>query len=87
MLNETIITLVKQNLPVKIETLDGCIISWDFASATEIKRSIYNPVSGNHEQVKVRIATDTSKPSHTRLTRHKRSFRPNFVHSIDAAIM
>ena len=87
LLNETVITLVKQNLPVKIGTLDGCIISWDFANVTEIRRSIFNPVSEKHEQVKVHINTGTSKPSHSRLTRHKRSFRPNFVHSIDAAIM
>lgn len=87
-LNEAITILVKQNLPAKIETLDRCILFWDFADTVELKRSVYNPVSGCHEQIKVKIDTkNTDKKSNKRIARHKRSFRPNLIHSINAAIM
>lgn len=88
-LNEAITVLIKQNLPAKIETLDGCIISWDFSNYSELKRSVYNSVSGLHEQVKIQVNTSGvyGKQTDSRTARHKRSFRPNFIHSIDASIM
>ena len=87
-LNDAMLILIKQGLPSKIETLDGCILSWDFSNTTEIKRSFYNPVSGNHEQVRVHLNGEGPlKQSNTRLNKHRLSFRPNLIHSMDAAIM
>lgn len=80
--------LIKQGLPVKIETFDGWILSWDFANTTEIKRSFYNPISGNHEQVKLHLNSGQSdNESNTIFNKHRLSFRPNLIHSMDAAIM
>ena len=59
-LNHAMLILIKQGLSVKIETFDGWILSWDFANTTEIKRSFYNPISGNHEQVKLHLNSGQS---------------------------
>jgi hypothetical protein len=86
-LNEAMLILVKQNLPVKINTLDGCILSWDFENSVEIKKNYYNPVSKTHDQFKFRVNVKEKKNDRTKIQKHKLSFRPNLIHSIDASIM
>ena len=87
-LNDAMLILVKQGLPVKLGTLDECILSWDFSNSIELKRNYYNPASGSHEQYKYYVnSNDPQKKSSTRVNKHRLSFRPNFVHSIDSAIM
>ena len=88
LLNEALSIIVDQGLPVKVKTLDNCLISWDFDHMVEVKKNYYNPVSGSHDQYKLRMkirANDGSKRS--RKSKHKLSFRPNFIHSLDATIM
>ena len=87
-LNDAMLELVDQGLPAKIDTLDGCILAWDFLNTMEIKRSFYNPVSGKHEQVRVKLKPgETKEFCDTRYNKHRIGFRPNLIHSIDAAIM
>lgn len=52
-LNVIISIVIEQDLPAKLETLYGCILSWYFGFLTEFKRSIYKLVSGAHQQVRV----------------------------------
>ena len=86
-LNEVMLINVKQALPIKINTLDKCILSWDYENSIEIKKNYYNPVSGSHDQFRLRVNTDEIVTDRTRLQRHRLSFRPNFIHSIDGSIM
>ena len=87
-LNDAMLILVKQGLPVKLGTLDKCVLSWDFDNSIELKRNYYNPTSGSHEQYKYYVNSDILQgKSATRINKHRSSFRPNFVHSIDSAIM
>lgn len=88
LLNEALILVVDQGLPVKIKTLDNCLISWDFDHMQEVKKNYYNPVSGSHDQFKLRMKISANKVSQrSRKSKHKQSFRPNFIHSLDATIM
>ena len=88
-LNEASSIVINQDLPIKIETLDKCILSWDFDHSRQLKKNYYNPVSGTHDRYKLKIKVkDPTKSSiRTRKSKHKLSFRPNFIHSIDASIM
>lgn len=88
-LNEALFVIIDQDLPVEIDTLDGCIISWDFDHTEELKRNYFNPVSGTHDQYKLRVKVNkhTKGSLRTRKSKHKRSFLPNLIHSIDASIM
>ena len=88
-LNDASSILINQDLPIKIETLDKCILSWDFDHSKQLKKNYYNPVSGTHDQYKLNIKVqDPTKSSiRTRNSKHRLSFRPNFIHSIDASIM
>ena len=90
LLNEASILVIDQGLPVKINTLDNCILSWDFDHTEELKKNYYNPVSGTHDQYKLRIKVKTGATKNSirsRKSKHRRSFLPNLVHSIDAAMM
>ena len=54
----------------------------------EVKKNYYNPVSGSHDQFKLRMKISANKVSQrSRKSKHKQSFRPNFIHSLDATIM
>lgn len=88
-LNEAALVVVNQQLPVKINTLDKCILSWDFVHSRQVKRNYFNPVSGSHDQYKlsVKMKDPTDQSNRSRNSKHRLSFRPNLVHSIDAAIM
>lgn len=90
LLNEASLLVISQGLPVKINTLDNCILSWDFDHTEEVKKNYYNPVSGTHDQYKLRIKVKTGATKNSirsRKSKHSRSFLPNLVHSIDAAMM
>ena len=89
LLNEALFLVIDQGLPVKINTLDKSIISWDFDHTEQLKKNFFNPVSGKHAQYKLRIKVNkTTKSSiKSRKLKHKRSFLPNLIHSIDASIM
>ena len=89
LLNEALFLVIDQGLPVKINTLDNCIISWDFDHTEELRKNYFNPVSGRHAQYKLRIKVKgTTKNSiRSRKSKHKRSFLPNLIHSLDASIM
>jgi len=89
LLNEALFLVIDQGLPVKINTLDKSIISWDFYHTEELKKNYFNPVSGKHDQYKlrVRVKGQTKTSTRTRKSKHKRSFLPNLIHSIDASIM
>lgn len=89
LLNEALFLVIDQGLPVKINTLDKSIISWDFDHTEELKKNYFNPVSGKHDQYKLRIKVkgQTKTSTRTRKSKHKRSFLPNLIHSIDASIM
>ena len=88
-LNEAALIVVKQQLPVKINTLDNCIIAWDFDHSKQIKKNYFNPISGTHDQYKinVKVKSPTNKSTRSRNSRHRLSFRPNLIHSIDASMM
>lgn len=88
LLNEALSIIVDQGLPVKIKTLDNCLISWDFDHMQEVKKNYFNPVSGSHDPFKLRMKIRANKVSQrSRKSKHKQSFRPNFIHSLDATIM
>ena len=88
LLNEALSIVIDQELPVKIKTLDNCLISWDFDHMQEVKKNYFNPVSGSHDQFKLRMKIRANKVSQrSRKSKHKQSFRPNFIHSLDATIM
>jgi len=86
-LNEAMTIVIKQDLPIKFSTLDGCILSWDFEKTIEIKRNYFNPASGSHTQYKYRILITDSTSKNSRTKKHQTSFRPNFIHALDATIM
>jgi len=52
LLNEALFLVIDQGLPVKINTLDKSIISWDFYHTEELKKNYFNPISGKHDQYK-----------------------------------
>ena len=89
LLNEALFLVIGQGLPVKINTLDNCIISWYFDHTEEMKKNYFNPVSGSHDQYKLRVKVkgETKNSIRSRKSKHKRSFLPNLIHSIDASIM
>lgn len=88
LLNESLSIIIDQGLPVRIKTLDNCLISWDFDHIQEINKNYFNPVSGSHDQYKLRMKIEANTNSQkSRKSKHKLSFRPNFIHSLDAAIM
>ena len=87
-LNEALSIIIDQGLPVKIKTLDNCLISWDFDHMQEVKKNYFNPVSGSHDQFKLKMKIRANKVSQkSRKSKHKQSFRPNLIHSLDATIM
>ena len=88
-LNQASQVVISQDLPVRIKTLDDCIIKWDFDHVKEYKRNYYNPVSGKHDQYKVhvRVSEKSKETQRSRKSKHKTSFRPNFIHSLDACLM
>ena len=43
LLNEALSITVDQGLPVKIKTLDNCLISWDFDHTQEVKKKLFQP--------------------------------------------
>ena len=47
--------VINQDLPIKIETLDKCILSWDFDYSKQLKKNYYNPVSGTHDRYKLKV--------------------------------
>ena len=89
LLNEALFTAINKDLPVKISTLDNCIISWDFNHTMELKKNYYNPVSGTHDQYKlhIKVGGTTKRSERSRQSKHKHSFRTNFIHSLDTSIM
>ena len=90
LLNEAMLLVINQGLPVKINTLDKCILSWDFDHTEELKKNYFNPVTGSHHYYKLRIKVKegaTKSSIRSRNSRHKRRFLPNLVHSLDASIM
>jgi hypothetical protein len=88
LLNDALSIVVDQGLPVKIKTLDNCLISWDFDHVQEVKKNYFNPVSGRHDQFRLKMKIRANKVSQkSRKSKHKQSFRPNFIHSLDATIM
>lgn len=83
LLNEASLLVIEQDLPVKIKTLDNCILSWDFDHMEELKKNYFNLVSGSHDQYKLRIKVKsggTKKSIRFRKSKHRRSFLPNLVH-------
>lgn len=90
LLTEAVEDSVSKGKPVRIRTIDGCLLEWDFDNVAEKKKNYYNPVSHQHDQYKVNVTDSNSKKKPReggRLTRHKRSFMPNLIHSIDGSIM
>ena len=54
-----------------------------------LKKNYINPVTRNKEQYRLNIYLErpNEASSRQRLNKHRASFRPNFIHSVDAAIM
>ena len=71
---------------VKIRTLDDCLIEWDFSDIKKYKKNYYNSVTKKHSQYRLNVPS-LEKNTAYRQQKHRRSFRPNFIHSIDAALM
>ena len=89
LLNEAMQVLTGQGQPVKIKTLDGSIITWDFDHVTHLKKNYYNPSTGTHDQYRLNISvkSPTKQTTRNRTRQHTTGFRPNLIHSIDGAIM
>ena len=71
---------------MKIRSLDDCLIERDFSDIKKYKKNYYNSVTKKHSQYRLNVPS-LEKNSAYRIQKHRRSFRPNFIHSIDAAIM
>jgi DNA-directed RNA polymerase len=72
---------------VNITTLDGCALSWDYTPTESATFGYFNPVFGKHTTYKVNIASESEEAEEARVKDLQRAFYPNFIHSIDAAIM
>ena len=61
----------------------------DFDHTENLKKNYYNPVPNKHEQYKLRVPVEkpTKSTSVRKTSTHKLSFRPNFIHFLDASIM
>ena len=87
LMNEALMVLIQKDRPVQIKTLDGCLVKWDFDYVTSLKKNYYNPVSKKHDQYRTNVQIKNKVSQLNRTQKHVQSFRPNFVHSIDASIM
>ena len=88
LLNQAVKILANLDRPVQIGTLDGCLLEWDFDHTTSLKRNYYNPISNKHDQYRINISVRPNKGTiRQKIQKHRLSFRPNFIHSLDASIM
>jgi|JFJP01.1.fsa_nt_gi hypothetical protein len=87
-INKTLKLITKKGFKVKIRTLDGAVISWDFFDTIDKIRSVYNPSTNEHVSYRLKQVCKNSKGDlESNKSMHRKSFLPNIIHSIDAAIM
>jgi hypothetical protein len=73
---------------VKIKTLDGCVLEWEYYQSTSVKRSYYNPLTRSHHSYRVhKVQMCPKNKPKTDLQQHLTGFMPHLIHSIDAAVM
>lgn len=89
-LNKAMLEVVNADQPVQVKTLDDCFVSWDFENTVSQPRSVYNSIAERHESYRVNIIADKDYKDRDvsfRRDKHRTSFRPNFIHSVDASLM
>ena len=80
-------TNARDSSAVNIKTIDDCDLAWDFIPTKSIPKMYYNPVTCKHQLYKINQELDGAKAISIRKAKHLRAFFPNFIHSLDGAIM
>jgi hypothetical protein len=91
-LDKAMLEVISTDQQVQVKTLDDCLIGWDFENTVSKQRTVYNSIAKKHEQYRINILADKNCSEKNRSVvfrrnKHKTSFRPNFIHSIDASLM
>ena len=88
-LEEAMQVFTSQEQFCEIETLDGCILGWDFGHYTTIKQNCWNPISRKADKISISVKSriNSKKTEFNRMRKHRNSFRPNLIHSLDSGLM
>ncbi len=89
LLEEAMIYVIEQDSAVEINTLDKCILRYDYGHMVTEKRSFWNPILKKPSKYSLNFydKSRVGEARKKRAKRHRLSFRANLVHSIDGAIM
>jgi|APIni6443716594_1056825.scaffolds.fasta_scaffold00836_3 hypothetical protein len=80
--------LLKAGSKLKLKTLDGSVLHWDFYKTVSKRRYYYNPSADAHCRYRLKsISEGDQEQPLVDIRRHKTALLPNIIHSIDAAIM